>query len=80
MSGFVCPHCGKEINLFKVGGGERAATQMGVPFLGRVPLDSRIVRSGDSGEPFVEAFPDSPAAEVFLEVVEKCDHFLESEK
>ena len=78
MSGFVCPHCGEEINLFKMGGGEEAAREMGVPFLGRIPMDPRIVESGDSGRPFVEAFPDSPAAEAFLEIVERCDRFLKN--
>jgi len=76
MSGFVCPNCGKEINLFKTGGGERAAGEMGVPFLGRIPMDPKIVESGDSGTPFVEVFPDSPAADAFLKIVEKCDRFL----
>lgn len=80
MSGFVCPHCGKEINLFKIGGGENAAREMGVPFLGRVPLDPKIVESGDSGTPFVEAYPDSPAAEAFLKIVEKCDYFLKQRR
>ena len=50
----------------------------GVPFLGRIPMDPRIVESGDSGRPFVEAYPDSPAATAFLEVVERCDRFLEN--
>ena len=80
MSGFVCPHCGEEINLFKMGGGEEAAGEMGVPFLGRIPMDPRIVESGDSGRPFVEAFPDSPAATAFLRIVEKCDRFLKNGK
>ena len=79
MSGFVCPHCGKEVNLFKMGGGEKAAKEMEVPFLGRVPMDPRIVESGDSGTPFVESFPDSPAAESFLKIVEKCNGYLNSE-
>ena len=76
MSGFVCPHCGKEMNLFKMGGGERAAEEMGVPFLGRVPMDPRIMESGDSGTPFVESFPDSPVAESFLKIVEECNRYL----
>ena len=76
MSGFVCPHCGKEVNLFKIGGGQKAAREMGVPFLGSVPLDPSIVESGDSGTPFVEAFPGSPASEAFLKIVEKCNYFL----
>ena len=77
MSGFTCPYCGKEVNLFKTGGGEAAARELDVPFLGRVPLDPRIVESGDSGTPFVESFHDSPAAEAFMKIVRKCDHFLE---
>jgi len=71
MSGFLCPHCGEKIDLFKIGGGEEAAREMNVNFLGRVPLDPRIVQSGDLGTPFVEAFPDSPAAEAFNKIVEK---------
>ena len=53
MSGFVCPHCGKETNIFKYGGGERSASELGVPFLGRVPLDPKMVEAADSGTPFV---------------------------
>jgi MinD-like ATPase involved in chromosome partitioning or flagellar assembly len=52
---------------------------MGVPFLGRVPLDPRIMASGDSGKPFVDLFPETPAAMAFLEIVEKCDIFLKGE-
>jgi ATP-binding protein involved in chromosome partitioning len=53
MSGMVCPHCGEKIDLFKVGGGERAALDLGVPFLGRIPLDPQMVISCDAGTPFV---------------------------
>jgi ATP-binding protein involved in chromosome partitioning len=80
MSGFVCPYCGKQVNLFKIGGGERAAREMGVPFLGSVPLDPGIVESGDSGMPFVESYPDSPATKSFLKIVEKCDYFLKQRR
>jgi ATP-binding protein involved in chromosome partitioning len=69
MSGLVCPHCDRQIDLFKVGGGESLAEEMGVPFLGRIPLDPRIVASGDSGQPFVQAFAGSPAAKAFARVV-----------
>lgn len=53
MSGMVCPHCGKEIDLFGKGGGERAAQEMGVPFLGAIPLDPEMRKAGDEGRPFV---------------------------
>jgi len=69
MSGLVCPHCGKEVDLFKVGGGEKLAVEMGVPFLGRIPLDPQIVASGDTGRPFVQAFANSQAAKAFARVI-----------
>ena len=53
MSGFVCPHCGKSTDLFKTGGGEKAAREMKVAFLGKVPFEPEIVSSGDEGKPFI---------------------------
>lgn len=69
MSGLVCPHCGKMIELFSTGGGEKAAEELDVPFLGRIPIDPRIVELGDQGKPFVSEYPDSPAAKVFDKIV-----------
>jgi Mrp family chromosome partitioning ATPase len=71
MSGMICPHCGKPINIFKEGGGEKTAREMGVPFLGRVPLEPHIVESGDTGRPFIIEKPDSEAAKAFMAIVEK---------
>lgn len=79
MSGLLCPHCGKRIDLFKVGGGERAALELGVPFLGRIPIEPKIVESGDSGQPFVECFQESEAAKVFAEMVKRCEEFIGSQ-
>ena len=79
MSGFTCPHCGKTVNLFKIGGGEEAAKEMVVPFLGRIPMDPRVVETGDSGNPFVESFPDSSVAKAFLEIVERCKGFFQGD-
>src|SRR2546430_4414570 len=70
MSGFVCPHCGKQTDIFKIGGGEAAAKELGLPFLGRVPIDPRIVIGGDAGTPFVLEHPDSEAAKAFREIVQ----------
>ena len=70
MSGLLCPHCGERVDLFKAGGGEELAAEMGVPFLGRIPFDPRIVASGDGGVAFVQAFPRSPAAEAFACAIE----------
>jgi Mrp family chromosome partitioning ATPase len=71
MSGLICPHCGKKIDLFKSGGGEKLASEMNVPFLGRVPLDPSVVKSGDSGSPIVVSQPDSPVSKQFIEIAKK---------
>jgi len=70
MSGLSCPHCGEQVDVFKVGGVEQLAAEMDVPFLGRIPLDPQIVASGDSGAPFVQSLADSPAAKAFASVIE----------
>jgi len=69
MSGLTCPHCGRQVDLFGVGGGETLALEMGVPFLGRIPLDPQIVVSGDAGRPFVQSFADSTSAKAFARVI-----------
>jgi len=79
MSGFLCPHCGKEINLFKVGGGEKAARELKVPFLGRIPLDPEIVQNCDQGKPFVAGHANSPAAKAFGEITERIEKFVNSD-
>ncbi len=71
MSGFVCPHCGKEVFLFKRGGGEKAAEEHGVLFLGRIPIDPKIVEIEDSGRLIFEAGGDSPFFRAFREVVDR---------
>lgn len=71
MSGLICPHCGKEIDLFKRGGGEKAAKEIGVPFLGRVPIEPAVVEAGDKGVPIVVSHPESHSAKAFSEIVEK---------
>ncbi len=68
MSAFVCPHCGERSEIFKHGGGRRTAEQLGVPFLGDIPIDPAIVLGGDAGTPIVASHPDSPAAKAFLEL------------
>lgn len=70
MSGMVCPHCGKEIDLFKKGGGKKVALELGVPFLGKIPIDPQIVISTDEGKPFIGTQPDSEASKAFMKIVE----------
>jgi Mrp family chromosome partitioning ATPase len=76
MSGFICPHCGKETDVFKRGGGEKAAAELGVPFLGRVPLDAALVEMGDEGKPFVFFGRNSKAAEAFMKIVKDIEDAL----
>jgi ATP-binding protein involved in chromosome partitioning len=71
MSGFVCPNCRKEVDLFKKGGGELAAKELDVPFLGSIPIDPKVVISGDEGMPVVLMDTDSPAAKAFNDVVDR---------
>ncbi|MFC1601004.1 iron-sulfur cluster carrier protein MrpORP [Candidatus Sumerlaeota bacterium] len=68
MSGFACPHCGETTDIFKSGAGEAMAAEMNVPFLGRIPLDSEITRSCDSGRPFVCHHAQSETAKAFVRV------------
>ncbi len=65
MSGFICPHCGKPVDLFKRGGGQKLAEEMGLRFLGKIPVDPRVVDTGDRGKPIVGAYPESVTAEAF---------------
>lgn len=76
MSGFSCPHCSKEIKLFKVGGGENAAKEMGVPYLGNIPIDPKIVESTDNGKPFVLYDSKSETAKAFNEIIENINKQL----
>jgi len=76
MSGFQCPHCGEEIDLFKIGGGEAAAREFEVPFLGRIPFNHQIVQSGDAGKPFLLETQDSEAVKAFNQIVKKIEAFV----
>lgn len=71
MSYFVCPHCQGETDVFSRGGGERTARELGVPFLGAVPLDPAVRETGDSGTPVVLAAPESASAKAFVAVAER---------
>jgi ATP-binding protein involved in chromosome partitioning len=68
MSYFECPSCHHQSNIFGHGGGEQMAEQMGVPFLGRLPIYEPIRVGSDVGIPLVLAEPDSSAAKAFAAV------------
>jgi ATP-binding protein involved in chromosome partitioning len=71
MSWFECPHCHEKTEIFGRGGGAKMASDLMIPFLGAVPIDTRVREGGDEGQPIVAAAPDSPAARAFVEVAGK---------
>lgn len=71
MSYHACVNCGHEADLFGRGGGEQMAEQLGVPFLGRLPLYQPIRVGSDRGIPLVIAEPTSPVTEAFIRVAEE---------
>ncbi len=65
MSHHICSHCGHREDIFSTGGGSRAADNLGIPFLGDIPLMGAICEGGDTGRPIVVSQPDSPVAEAY---------------
>ena len=77
MSGFVCPECGKRSDVFGAGGGEEMASDMGVPFLGRIPVDPVLVTSGDAGGLGSYVSGDTAGAKSFRDVVDALTAIVE---
>ena len=78
MSGFTCPHCGKHIELFSSDGGKVLAGQFGIRFLGSLPLDPRVVQSGDQGNVSILKDKESEFSKAFSELVQKIAEISES--
>jgi len=68
MAWFVCDGCGKQHNIFSAGGGRRTAEELGLPFVGEIPLDGAICEGGDAGTPSISAEPDSEISRAFMEM------------
>jgi ATP-binding protein involved in chromosome partitioning len=77
MSGFACPHCGEAVDIFGNGGGERTAQSMGIDFLGRIPLDPRMVVCGDQGQSFQDTHPDSPVTVAYDAIAVKMGSLID---
>ncbi|MES2494005.1 MAG: Mrp/NBP35 family ATP-binding protein [Pseudomonadota bacterium] len=75
MSGYVCPHCGETSDPFGHGGAQAAAGEMGVPFLGHIPLDLTIRRDSDAGTP--PAAHDAPQGRAFQAIARQVADWLE---
>ncbi|EOQ99817.1 hypothetical protein E3P92_02013 [Wallemia ichthyophaga] len=79
MSGFVCPNCKGESEIFaaSTGGAQALADEQGLELLGKVPLDPRIGQSSDYGLNFLEEYPDSPATTAYLDIIDKITQKVE---
>jgi ATP-binding protein involved in chromosome partitioning len=80
LSGYVCPDCGKKIDIFKLGGGKRISDALSVPYLGSLPIDPKVCDDSDNGLPFMAENPKLPVAKSFSEIVAKTKQFLENQK
>jgi ATP-binding protein involved in chromosome partitioning len=71
MSHFVCPECRHEADIFGYGGGEKMAAELGIPFLGRIPIYQPIREGSDAGVPLMISEPESPASRAFMAAAER---------
>lgn len=69
MSGFICPYCDRKVDIFKAGGGQEMAAKMGIPFLGKIPIEPKIVESGDNGKPYTQYYKDSGISKIFESII-----------
>lgn len=76
MSGFICPHCNKTVEIFKTGGGEALASQFALNFLGRIPVDPRVVIAGDDGKPYLSSGAAGQATAAFQAVLDNVEKAL----
>jgi Mrp family chromosome partitioning ATPase len=70
MSGFACPHCGEVTDIFSRGGGESMANELGIPFLGRIPIDPRFVTLSDQGRVYVGSEKQGAAAQALNAIID----------
>ena len=66
MAGLICPHCDKKIDIFTYGGGERVSKEFAVKFLGSIPIDPEVARTGDVGKPIVESDSSNASAQALV--------------
>jgi ATP-binding protein involved in chromosome partitioning len=76
MAGLACPTCGTVIPVFGEGGGERQARQLGLEFLGRIPMDLEVRKGGDEGRPIVLHGEEGPVARAFASLACRVDELL----
>lgn len=80
MSGYICGNCHQEFDLMKRGGGEALAEELGVPFLGRLPLHPEVAGACDEGVPFVYKYPDNPVSQTMIRIAKQLEEIVSKEK
>jgi ATP-binding protein involved in chromosome partitioning len=78
MAGYLCPHCGEMSDPFGHGGAEAAAAELGIPFLGRIPLDISIRLASDAGKP--PALEDGPISDAYAAIARRVTNWIDSQK
>ena len=71
MSYFLCPHCGERTDIFGYGGAQGMADELGLDFLGEIPIQADVRAASDAGVPIVESDPDSPVGQAFAAIAQK---------
>jgi Mrp family chromosome partitioning ATPase len=71
MTAFKCPYCGQYIDIFEGAGTEKAAKDFGVEILGKIPIDKKIVETGDKGEAYIKNYKESDSAMAMSHIVDK---------
>ncbi|MGM0600104.1 MAG: P-loop NTPase [Candidatus Rifleibacteriota bacterium] len=79
MSGFICPDCGKKVDIFSSGGGEATAKKFNLNFLGSIPIDANVGTASDQGNMFVYDYAKTPSGKAFGKVLENVLHISENE-
>jgi Mrp family chromosome partitioning ATPase len=77
MSGFICPHCKQEIDIFGKGEGKKLAEELEVPYLGNLPLETNVREYSDQGKPFLLQDSESEIAKKFMEIVSKIENKIQ---
>jgi ATP-binding protein involved in chromosome partitioning len=77
MSGYVCPDCGKKVDIFQSGGGKRIAEAQAVPYLGSIPIDPTVCSDSDKGLSAIEEKKESPTTRALTDIIQKTKEFIE---
>nr|MBC8486736.1 P-loop NTPase [Bacteroidota bacterium] len=71
MTAFKCPHCGNYIDIFEGTGTAKAARDFGIEILGKIPIDKKIVETGDQGEAYIRNYKDLESAKAMASIVDR---------